>query len=97
MFLTSKYKQLRLLNVTFMYVLRAAHLILNKELACSSVEKTVSPALSIHQLPVVPFKRPLSPLSAVCVCLGIEPYSLLLHSPQEPEIAKSTSISDGTA
>lgn len=39
-----------LYNVTRMYVFRGDHVVLDKQLVCSSLEKAVSPTLSIPQL-----------------------------------------------
>lgn len=48
-----KYSLLDLYNVTFMYVFRSGHLVLDKQSVCSSHGKTSSPALSVPWFPEV--------------------------------------------
>lgn len=46
-YITHKYELLILCNATCMYIFRAAHLELSKELMCSFLGMTIAPALNI--------------------------------------------------
>jgi hypothetical protein len=56
----SKYILLSLYNVTCMYIFRANHLVLDKQLVCSFLEKTTLSSRRLHLLP-----------SAVYTCLSV--------------------------
>lgn len=57
---TCKYNLVSPCNVIIMYVFKTDHLVWADQLVCSSPGKTVSPILSIPQLPAV-------------LCLGLQP------------------------
>jgi hypothetical protein len=56
-----KHTLLSLYNVMCMSVFEADHLVLDNQVVCSSLRKTISPTLGIPQWPVV-------------LCVGLEPH-----------------------